>query len=158
MADKDEALLTAGQIAAMAEGIRQHQFNDNAIRHTRSLSDALGLTTIGVHLVRVEPGHESTQFHTHHNDEEFVYILSGTGTAELGDETIEIGPGDFMGFKQKSIPHNMINTGTEDLVYLMGGSRSDIDVCDYPQINRRMYRRDGHKEYVDLDNLHDVEN
>jgi uncharacterized cupin superfamily protein len=149
-------LLTATDVAALAEVPRQHQFNDNAIRHTRSIGDALGLTTIGVHLVRVEPGRESTQFHFHHQDEEFIYILSGQGIAEIGDNEYEVGTGDFMAFSTNSLPHTLRNPFDTDLTYLMGGNRSDIDVCDYPRINRRMYRIDGVKTYVDLDNLKGV--
>lgn len=149
-------LLTAADIRAMAETAHVHQFNDNAVRHTRSLSDALGLSQLGVHLVRLEPGHDSTQFHFHHVDEEFIYILSGRGVAELGDETHEVGPGDFMAFQRGSVPHNLSNPFEEDLVYLMGGNRSEFDVCDYPRIKRRMYRVFGNKEYVDEEHLHPV--
>ncbi|MEX2488968.1 MAG: hypothetical protein WD356_05505 [Pseudomonadales bacterium] len=44
----------------------------------------------------------------------------------------------------------------EDLVYLMGGERNPIDVCDYPRINRRMYRENGRKQYLEMEHLHDV--
>jgi uncharacterized cupin superfamily protein len=144
--DKPHPLLRAVDIAEMEPDIRTHQFNPNAVRHTRSLGDLLGLETLGVHLVRVEPGRESTQFHSHHVDEEFLYILSGRGVAEIGDESFEVGPGDFMGFTAHSLPHTLTNPYQEDLTYLMGGNRSNIDVCDYPRIRRRMYRIDGKKE------------
>ncbi|MDZ7687028.1 MAG: cupin domain-containing protein [Gammaproteobacteria bacterium] len=150
-------LLTASDIEAMAEVAHTHQFNDNAVRHTRSIGDVLGLEHLGVHLVRLEPGHDSTQFHYHHMDEEFVYILSGRGIAELGEETREVGAGDFMAFGRLSVPHGMSNPFDEDLVYLMGGSRSDIDICDYPRLGRRMYRIQGEKEYVDKEHLHRLE-
>ncbi len=150
------SLLTASQISSLAETTNIHQFNENAIRHTRSLGDLLGLTQIGVHLVRLQPGFESTQFHFHHNDEEFLYILSGRGIAEIGDQEHEIGEGDFMAFAQKSAPHMLRNPYADDLVYLMGGSRNDIDICDYPRINRRMFRVNASKTYVDMENLHDV--
>jgi uncharacterized cupin superfamily protein len=149
-------LLKASEIEGLKEFINIHQFNDKAIRHTRSLGDDTGLTTLGVHLVRLEQGNESTQFHSHQCDEEFIYILSGSGVAEIGDGEYEVGAGDFMGFGKNSAPHNMRNPNKEDLVYLMGGNRSEIDVCDYPRINRRMYRVRGSKEYVDLENLHNV--
>ena len=149
-------LLTALDIENMAESINVHQFNDKAIRHTKSLGDELGLSTLGFHLVRLQSGDESTEFHRHHMDEEFVYILSGSGIAEIGDERCEISEGDFMGFSQGALPHSMSNPHEEDLVYLMGGTRSDIDICDYPKLNRRMYRVDGVKKYLDMDDLHDV--
>jgi len=154
--DKPFPLLTAKDIREMDEVPRQHQFNENAVRHTRSLGDLLGLTDLGVHLVRVEPGHDSTQFHFHHQDEEFLYILEGSGIAEIGDDRLPVSAGDFMAFTRDSLPHNLHNDSAEDLVYLMGGTRSDIDVCDYPRINRRMYREHGKKTYVALDDVHDV--
>ncbi len=153
----DKVLLSAADIEAMPEEARQHQFNENAVRHTRSLGDATGLDTIGLHLVRVETGYDSTQYHFHHHDEEFLYILSGRGIAEIGEEQHEVGPGDFMGFTRNSLPHNLHNPFNEDLVYLMGGNRNDFDICDYPKIARRMYRSHGNKQYVELDQVKDVE-
>ncbi len=150
-------LLTSRDIENMEESINVHQFNDKAIRHTKSLGDELGLSTLGFHLVRLQSGDESTEFHRHHMDEEFVYILSGSGIAEIGDERCEISEGDFMGFRQGSLPHSMNNPHEEDLVYLMGGTRSDVDICDYPRLNRRMYRVDGVKKYLDMNDLHDVQ-
>ena len=138
MTDKPFPLLTAKAISETDEVEHIHQLNKNAIRHTRSIGDILGLEHLGVHLVRIEPGNDTTQFHFHHQDEEFVYILEGKGTAEIGDEQIEIKAGDFMAFTQNSLPHCMHNSSDEDLVYLMGGTRSDIDICDYPKLNRRM--------------------
>ena len=149
-------LLTAHDIENMDESVNIHQFNDKAIRHTRSLGDSLGLSTIGIHLVRLEQGYESTQFHFHHCDEEFIYILSGSGVAEIGDAEYKVSAGDFMGFCQHSLPHSLCNPNIEDLVYLMGGSRNEIDICDYPRINRRMYRVKGEKRYVDMEHLHDA--
>ena len=40
------------------------------------------------------------------------------------------------------------DTSLDDLVYLMGGTRSAFDVCTYPRADLRMYRVDGVKEYV----------
>lgn len=153
---KPHPLLRASEIQALTEQVRIHQFNTDAIRHTRSLGDLVGMTSIGVHLVRVEPGAQSTQFHSHQVDEEFLYILSGHGTAEIGEENYAIEAGDFMGFTANSLPHNLINTSDEDLVYLMCGNRNHIDICDYPRIRRRMYRVNGRKEYADLDVLKEV--
>ncbi|WP_231510189.1 cupin domain-containing protein [Fischerella sp. PCC 9605] len=38
------------------------------------------------------------------NEEEWVYILSGRGIAEIGDRSYSVEPGDFMGFS-----HELIN-------------------------------------------------
>ncbi|MBD1875933.1 cupin domain-containing protein [Nodosilinea sp. FACHB-131] len=143
-------LLTAAAIAALPESTFVHPLNPRAIRHGRSLGDAVGFEHIGVHLVRVEPGHDSTQYHVHQAEEEFIYILSGRGLAEIGDETVEVSPGDFMGFAAGGLAHSLSNPFTEDLVYLVGGMRLEFDICDYSRVNTRMYRRGDQREYVDL--------
>jgi uncharacterized cupin superfamily protein len=150
---REHPLVTAKTIAAMPERRFVHTLNAKAVRHTRSLGDAVGMTTIGIHLVRVAPGGESTEFHFHQQDEEWVYILSGRGIAEIGDEHFEVGAGDFMGFVTGSLPHMMRNPHNEALVYLMGGARCPIDICDYPRLGKRRYRVNGVNEFVDLDKL-----
>jgi len=55
---------------------------------------------------------------------------------------------DFMGFVAASLPHNLTNPETEDLVYLVGGSRLPFDICDYPRIRKRRYRINGKSEFV----------
>ncbi len=43
------------------------------------------------------------------NEEEWVYILSGRGIAEIGDREYEVEPGDFMGFGLPQQPHHIRN-------------------------------------------------
>jgi uncharacterized cupin superfamily protein len=153
----NKPLLTAKEIAQLAEKEHIHQHNDNAIRMTRSLSDATGINGFGIHMVRVNQGRESTEFHSHQQDEEFIYILSGEGIATIGDEQFHISKGDFMGFSKNSQAHSMFNPNREDLVYLMGGSRSDMDICDYPRLQRRQFRVNGRREFTHWDNLTPVQ-
>ena len=146
-------LLRSGDIQALPEERRPHPLNAAFVRHTRSLGDAAGLSTIGVHLVRLESGDTSSVYHFHHQDEEWVYILSGRGIAHIGDQKHEVGPGDFMGFVAGSPAHNLHNPNAEDLVYLVGGNRWPFDVCDYPEVGKRRYRINGKNVYVDADVL-----
>ncbi|MBD1906829.1 cupin domain-containing protein [Funiculus sociatus GB2-A5] len=146
-------LLKANDIEAMPEKIKVHPLNSQAVRHTQSLSDAVGMTHIGVHLVRVEPGKETTQFHFLHQEEEFIYIISGRGIAEIGEEEFEVAAGDFLEFTAPSLPHCMRNPFEEDLVYLMGGERSKFDVCDYPRLKKRLFRVNGDRSLVDWEDL-----
>ena len=69
-------LLSRAEINAMEEKRVQHQFNDNAVRHTRTLSSATGMERIGIHEIRLEPGRDSTTHHFHDCDEEFIYVLA----------------------------------------------------------------------------------
>ena len=142
-------LLRAPEVQALPETRRPHPLDASIVRYTRSLGDATGLTSIGVHLVRLRTGDTSSVQHLHHQDEEWVYILSGRGTTDIGDETFEVGPGDFMGFAAGSPAHNLHNPHPEDLVYLVGGNRWPFDVCDYPRAGKRRYRINGTNVYVD---------
>lgn len=146
-------LLRASQIGALPEVEKVHALNPNGVRHTKSLGDAVGMSHLGIHLVRVAPGRETTQFHFHHQEEEFIYIISGRGIAEIGDQQVEVGPGDFMGFTAPSLPHGMRNPFEEDLVYLMGGDRSNFDICDYPRLRKRLFRVNGDRKLVEWDEL-----
>src|SRR4051812_18270487 len=147
---KKHPLLRKTDIEGLHEEARAHALDAALVRHTRSLGDALGLSTIGVHLVRLKQGNTSTVYHFHHQDEEWVYILSGRGIADIGDEKHEVGAGDFMGFVPESQPHSLHNPHEEDLMYLVGGNRTPFDICDYPRIGKQRYRMNGKSVYVDV--------
>jgi len=144
-------VLHGRDIENMDEFTFDHPLNANAERHTKSISDAVGMKNIGVHLVCVEPGKETTAFHFHHAEEEYIYILEGKGLLELGDDEVEVGAGSFIGFTAPSLPHAMRNASDQDLVYLMGGERRESDVCDYPRLKKRLYRVGEKSDLVDID-------
>lgn len=158
MAERPQSkhLLRAAAIAALPERRHRHQFNDRALRMTRTLGEPAGLERIGVHLVRLAPGQDSTQHHYHDADEEFLYVVSGRGIARIGGDEFEVGPGDFMGFPAPSPAHSLHNPFAEDLVYLMGGERNAVDAVHYPLIRRTMTKAHGKRQWVDWDDLHDV--
>ena len=141
-------LLTASAIAKLKEQRFVHRLNPRAVRHGKSLGDTVGMQELGIHHIRIAPGDETTEYHTHYCDEEFVYILSGHGLAEIGGRKVRVGPGDFMGFTAKSLPHTMSNPYREDLVYLMGGTRKSIDISEYPRRRKRTYKFDGRRHTV----------
>ena len=150
---KRHPLVRAQEVQALPEEARKHPLDASLVRRTRSLGDAVGLETMGVHLVRLEKGDTSSVFHRHHQDEEWVYVLSGRAIAEIGDEKHEVGAGDFMGFVAGSVAHNLHNPFDEDFVYLVGGNRWQFDVCDYPRVGKRRYRINGKNVYVGADIL-----
>ena len=65
LTDTQAYVLTKSDIDNTPETKDVHQFNEQAIRHTVSLSDIVGLTKFGLHLVRVEAGDETTTHHYH---------------------------------------------------------------------------------------------
>jgi len=149
-------LLSASAIRQLPEIRNQHQFNEQAVRHSRNLTAQTGMQRIGLHLVRVEPGHDSTTHHYHTADEEFIYVIAGRGQARIGNETFDIGVGDFMGFGAPSPAHSIHNPHHEDLVYLMGGERWATDVVQYPELRRCMIKAEGQRLWTDWDSLHEL--
>ena len=149
-------LLSASEIEELAETRHVHQFNENALRMTRSIGEILDLERLGIHLVRLQSGYESTQFHYHEVTEEFLYILAGRGIAETGEESAQVGAGDFMAFPCPSLPHTLRNPFDEDLVYLVGGESRTFDVVHYPRIRRTMTKAQGHRRWSSWDDIHDV--
>ena len=137
---EDTHLVTAEQIAAMEGLSKTHFLNPGAVRTNKSLGDLTGLTGLGIHLVEVEPGFESTEYHVHYYEDEGVYILDGTATVEIGDESFPVKPGDFIGYRKAGLPHTMKNTGDETLRCLVIGQRLNQDVGDYPRKGKRLYR------------------
>ncbi|KAK9765618.1 hypothetical protein K7432_005898 [Basidiobolus ranarum] len=148
-----DCLVKATEIDKLERRKHIHPLNPKAIRHTVSLGDMVGMSSLGVHLNTLKPGDESTTYHTHHVVEEFLYILSGRGTARIGSKENEVGPGDFMGFSNNSPPHTLKNTFDEDLTYLVSGTRVDTDVVDYPDIDKRLFCFNKERNYVNLGDI-----
>ena len=142
--------LSAQAIAAMEAVKRVHFLNESAIRSNKSIGDAAGLKNLGVHLITVQPGHGSSEYHFHHYEEECVYVLSGHGTAVIGEQAHKIGPGDFMAHPIDKVAHEMFNDGTEPLVCLVIGQRLVQDISDYPRKGKRLYRHSGERRLVDI--------
>lgn len=136
-------LLRAGEIEDMAGLDKTHFLNTNAVRNNKSLGDLTGLTGIGFHIIEVKPGHETTEYHVHHHEDECVYVLAGRATATVGDDTFAIGPGDFLGYRKGGLAHTITNTGSETLRCIVVGERLAHDVGDYPKLGKRIYRNAG---------------
>ena len=127
-----------------ADGVQiRHPFNPNSEVHLKRLGRPAGLKRLSISIARVPPGKESFIYHAHERDEEFVYILSGRGIAEIGPLEIEVGPGDFMGFPAPSVAHHLRNPFAEDLVYLMGGEHSGFDIGRFPKLGKRLIFTEG---------------
>jgi uncharacterized cupin superfamily protein len=133
-------LIRAGERGTCPTYPFQHPLNPRSEVVMQSLSDATGLERLGVHVMRVPPGKESFIYHAHYTEEEFVLILSGRGIAEIGDDEVEVGPGDFMGFPTPSVGHHLRNPFAEDLVYLSGGERHASEIADFPKVGKRLVR------------------
>jgi uncharacterized cupin superfamily protein len=133
-------LIRAADLAARPEESFRHPLNPSSEVRGHELSEPVGLKRVGLALIKIAPGKESFAYHAHHGEEEFMYVLSGRGIAEVDDQELEIGPGDFLGFPTPSVPHHVRNPFSEELVYLSGGERHAMEVADFPRLKKRMVR------------------
>lgn len=150
-----QLLLKAADIDNMTGERKVHFLNPNAVRINKSLGDAIGLQHIGVHLIYVEPGNESTEYHKHYYEEECLYVLSGKGSLTIDADSYPFEQGDFVGFPRNTAAHTIVNDGDEILVCLVMGQRLQQDIADYPNQGKRLYRNDGVWNLVDMQHICD---
>lgn len=145
--------LSRAEIDALDEAHVRHPLNPASDVRLKRLSPLFGLRRLALYIARVPPGKESFVYHRHERDEEFLAILSGRGLAEIGDALLEVGPGDVMAFPAPDgPPHHLRNPFDEDLVYLMGGESSPLDVARYPRLGRGMiFAQTGIWSFADRD-------
>lgn len=139
----DTYLIKKQEIDEMTGLDKVHFLNDKAQRNNKSLGDLAGLTGFGFHLIEVPVGAYTTEFHVHHNEDECVYVLEGSGEAIIGDDVFAIAAGDFIGYRAGGLAHTIKNSGQQVLKCLVVGTRLEHDVADYPNLDKRLYRNEG---------------
>lgn len=98
----------------------------------RLLSDAGGLTQFGAFLETLPPGSSSSHKHWHEQEDEFVFVISGTVTLNEGEDLTEMRAGDAATFKAGvAVGHRLENRSDEPATYLVVGTRSPDDVVQY---------------------------
>ena len=68
-------------------------------------------------LTETSPPGGGTPLHTHHREDEALYVLEGEYEIQCGDQTLRAGPGSFV-FAPRNIPHKLTNVsaGTSRLL------------------------------------------
>ena len=142
-------IVRAADIAAHSQEF-SHPWNPNSQMHGTQLARSVGLKRTGVNFIRVPAGKESYVYHSHQNEEEWIYVLSGEAVALIDDVEYEVNAGDFIGFPAPSVAHHMRNPGPADLVYLVGGENRETDVVEFPTLGKRMERRGKQMDVFDV--------
>ncbi|THF50980.1 cupin domain-containing protein [Allorhizobium terrae] len=105
----------------------------------RLLSDAGGLTQFGACVETLPPGSRSSHKHWHEQEDELIYMLSGTATLHEGDTITEMHPGDTATFKAGvALGHCLENRSSQDCTYLVVGTRAPNDVVHYADKDMRL--------------------
>ena len=87
---------------------------DFAVLGNRYLIETEGL---GLIQHTIAPRALAAPMHVHEHEDEFSYVLSGRMGAQIGDETVEAGPGDLV-FKPRGIWHAFWSASDEETVVL----------------------------------------
>lgn len=97
---------------------------------------ALGGQNLGCGLWELPPGKKSFPFHMHHVTEEALFVISGTAKVRTPEGLATIGPGDYVSFPPGDCAHQLINDGSEPMVYLGLSVSKGVDVVEYPDSNK----------------------
>ncbi|HMM20224.1 MAG TPA: cupin domain-containing protein [Selenomonadales bacterium] len=111
---------------------------------TKELGKSVDSQKIYVNLDAVPPNGYSTKYHSHSQQEEFFYILSGEGVLRLNGEDVCIHAGDFLSKPAgKGIAHTFFNSGKEALLILDIGTNEREDTCYYPDEDIYLHKSNG---------------
>ncbi len=144
------------QIAPLSRSSYPEPYRSRVLpREQRRLGDALGLTRIGVNLVHVLPGKESSMRHWHTHEDEFVYVVAGELVLRSSGGEQALTAGMCAGFPAGiEDGHHLINRSERVAVFLVVSNRDAADGAHYadpevdllwspPHAPGRMTRRDG---------------
>lgn len=101
-------------------------------------STEIGAQKLGYSVIKVPPQKRAYQFHNHQVNEELFFILEGKGEVRIGEKTYPVKKGDFIAHPPggKETAHQIINTGTEELVYIGVSTQETPEIVDYPDSNK----------------------
>jgi len=122
----------------------------------------LGGQKLACGLWELPPGKKSFPLHLHHVTEEALFVISGRGAVRTPEGLTPIGPGDYVSFPPGGPAHQLVNDGTEPLVYLGMSATLGVDVVEYPDSGkvasavgtwpdqkRFIFRKDSQVDYFD---------
>ncbi len=99
----------------------------------KGLGSSTGGVQLGCSYFRVAPGRYAFPLHSHHANEEAIFVIEGSGTLTLGPDEIPISAGDYASMPpDRDLPHKLVNSGDVDLVYLCLSTNIVPEITEYP--------------------------
>jgi len=102
------------------------------------MSRMAGMVHGAINVVRIAPGEQAFPLHRHHGQEEWAYVVEGSGEVQLDTEVHALAPGSFVIFPAAGAAHAVRNTAEAEMVCLMGGSAPPSEVIDFPELGTRV--------------------
>lgn len=102
-------------------------------KQTLRLGDAAGSERIYVNIDIIKPGGKSKKFHSHSKQEEFFYVMKGSGLLRINEREVNVAAGDFYAKPAgKGIAHQFMNNGDDILQIMDFGLIEDENIEEYP--------------------------
>lgn len=92
-----------------------------------------------VEIARIPAGKKLCPYHSHSAQWEFYHVIAGTGAVRHENGLTPIEPGDAFIFKPGEA-HQLINDGSEDLVYYCVADNPIGESCYYPDSGKWLVR------------------
>jgi uncharacterized cupin superfamily protein len=103
----------------------------------RRVGAHIGAQKLGYSFFYVPPGKAAFPFHTHSRNEEMIYIIEGEGVLRFDKEELAVTAGTIVACPiGAEYPHQLINTGANELRYLVVSTMDFPDICEYPDSNK----------------------
>lgn len=99
----------------------------------KQLAEAAGGEEIGCSLYELPAGRRSWPYHYHAGNEEALFVLEGSGSLRLKEETVSLAAGDYVTLPAgEDGAHRVVNDSGEPLRYLATSTMNEPDVTVYP--------------------------
>jgi uncharacterized cupin superfamily protein len=103
----------------------------------RRVGAHIGAQKLGYSFFYVPPGKAAFPLHTHSGNEEMIYIIEGQAVLRFGKEEHAVKSGAVIACPAGAeYPHQLINTGADELRYLVVSTMAFPDLCEYPDSNK----------------------
>ena len=102
------------------------------------VSEKISAKNLSYSVSVVPPGKKVRPFHNHRIIEEMFLVLEGSGTLRYGDKEYPLKKHDIIACPpgDKSVAHQIINTGDSDIRYFCLSTNEPYDICEYPDSNK----------------------
>ncbi len=135
----------AMEIEAMSRSMYPEPYRSRVLpRELRRLGDAFGLTAIGVNLITVRAGKESSMRHAHTHEDELVYMLDGELVLRTDDGEEPFRPGMVVGVRAgDGNGHQFLNRSDRSATFLVISNRHPDDGVTYADVDLAVRKADG---------------
>ena len=123
--EEDEWSSPKGRFRGAAKGVSE------ALGRKPMSLDLLERHPFDVEITRIPPGATPYPYHSHSAQWEFYHVVAGAGVVRDQHGSTPISAGDAFIFKPGE-PHQMTNTGREDLVLYVIADNPIGESCHYP--------------------------